>query len=187
VSTLDPGELAGLLARCALKDQRAFAELYRLTAAKLFGVVARIVRRDDWAEEVLQESYVSVWTHAVEYTQAKSAPMTWMTSIARNRALDWLRRPRLEATGEEYEPVIANFADESPHALERLAHATEAATVRRCLDALEGIQRQVIALAYFHGLTHSELAAHLSQPLGSVKTWVRRGLERLRGCLAAGG
>jgi RNA polymerase sigma-70 factor (ECF subfamily) len=81
-----------LMARCALRDQRAFAELYRQTAAKLYGVALRILRRRDWAEEVLQESYVNIWNHVQEYAAAKSAPMTWMTAIVRNRALDMHRR-----------------------------------------------------------------------------------------------
>jgi RNA polymerase sigma-70 factor (ECF subfamily) len=179
--------LAGLLARCALKDQRAFADLYSLSAAKLFGVALRIVRRQDWAEEVLQECYVNIWNHAGDYAVARSAPLTWMTSIVRNRCLDWLRRPSHEATGEEYEVAVEAWRDDKPGPMERLIAAGEAGALARCLEALEARQRQSIVLAFFHGLSHSELAAHLQQPLGTVKTWVRRGLERLKGCLAADG
>lgn len=177
--------LAELLGQCALKNQRAFADLYQLTASKLYGVALRILRRQDWAEEVLQECYVNIWNHAGDYAVAKSAPLTWMTSIVRNRCLDWLRRPQTEATGEEYDVAVEAWQDDAPGPLERLAAAGEAAALARCLQQLEAKQRQSIMLAFFHGMSHSELADHLKQPLGTVKTWVRRGLERLKGCLSA--
>ena len=180
-----PDALHGLLARCALRDQRAFAELYRLSAAKLNAVALRILRSQDWAEEVLQESFVNIWNHAADYSQAKSAPMTWMTSIVRNRALDWLRRPRQEDGGEEYQALVEAVADESPGPLQQLLDSREAHALARCLETLDGQQRRSIMLAFFHGLTHSELARQLNQPLGSVKTWIRRGLEQLKGCLGA--
>ena len=175
--------LSGLLARCALRDQQAFAALYRESAPKLFGVALRILRRNDWAEEVLQESYVNIWNHAGDYAAAKSAPFTWMTSIVRNRALDWLRRPQLESGGEEYEIAVEAWSDGSDGPLELAVAASSAAALARCMRTLDQHQRQSIALAFYHGLTHSELAAHLRQPLGTVKTWVRRGMEKLRTCL----
>ena len=178
--------LAELLAQCALRNQRAFAELYGLTSAKLFGVALRILRRRDWAEEVLQECYVSVWNHAGDYAVQRSAPLTWMTSIVRNRSLDWLRRPQHEATGEEYDIAVEAWQDDSPGPLERLAASNEAAALERCLRQLDGKQRQSIMLAFYHGMSHSEVAGHMKQPLGTVKTWVRRGLERLKGCLQPG-
>lgn len=176
--------LQDLLARCALGDQHAFASLYRNTSAKLFGVTLRILRREDWAEEVLQESFVNIWTHAGEYNPEKSAPMTWMTSIVRNRALDWLRRPHHE-TGEQYDTLIEMREDQAAGPMELLLQSSEASALALCLQKLDAKQRQTIMLAFFHGLTHSELAGHLKQPLGTVKTWVRRGLERLKTCLAA--
>lgn len=176
--------LAVLLAQCALGNQQAFADLYRATSAKLFGVTLRILRREDWAEEVLQESYVNIWNHAGDYAVQKSAPLTWMTSIVRNRSLDWLRRPRQEASGEEYEIAVETWQDDTPGPLEQLAQARDASALADCLGALDNRQRQTIMLAFFHGLSHSELAAHLKQPLGTIKTWVRRGLERLKNCLA---
>jgi RNA polymerase sigma-70 factor (ECF subfamily) len=177
-------QLATLLGQCALGSQAAFAELYRATAPKLFGVAVRILRREDWAEDVLQECYVSVWNHAADYAAAKSAPLTWMASIVRNRCLDWLRRPHPESGGEEYDIVAESWAADAPGPMEQLLVAADAGAVARCLEQLDGRQRQSIALAFFHGLSHSELAAHLKQPLGTVKTWVRRGLERLRDCLS---
>ena len=116
-SSEDP--LIDLLSRCALRDQQAFERLYRSTSAKLFGVVLRIVRRQDWAEEILQESFVNIWHHAPSYASAKAAPMTWMTHIVRNRALDWLRRPQREdAVSEDAEE---NWRDESAGLFDRLA------------------------------------------------------------------
>lgn len=177
--------LAQLLARCALKDQRAFAELYAASAPQLYGVALRILRRWEWAEEVLQDCYVSIWHHAAQYAPQRSAPLTWMTSIARNRALDRLRRPQIEAQAEDYDLALEAWQDEDPGPLERLAAAADARALARCLGELESRQRQSIALAFFHGLSHSQLAAHMKQPLGTVKTWVRRGLQRLRACLGA--
>jgi RNA polymerase sigma-70 factor, ECF subfamily len=179
---LDPAVLSGLLARSALKDQQAFAELYRRTSSKLLGVALRILRRQDWAEDVLQESFVNIWHHAQDYTQARSAPMTWMTSIVRNRSLDWLRRPR-EETPDDFELMLDYTSDDRPGPLERLTDSADAKRLARCLEQLEPSQRQTIALAFYHGLTHSELAEHLKAPLGTVKTWVRRGLEQLKSCL----
>ena len=177
--------LAELLAQAALKNQRAFADLYQLTAAKLFGVALRILRRQDWAEEVLQECYVNIWNHAGDYAVHKSAPLTWMTSIVRNRCLDWLRRPQQEATGDEYDIAAEAWRDDAPGPMESLLASSEAAALARCMQELDAKQRQSIMLAFFHGLSHSELASHMKQPLGTVKTWVRRGLERLKICLGA--
>ena len=179
-------ELAALLAACGRRDRAAFERLYRASSAKLFGVALRILRREDWAEEVLQECYVSIWTHAPDYRPALAAPMTWMTSIVRNRCLDWLRRPRLEVPDEEGAIVEATESD-TPGPLAELERAKESHALARCLKGLEGKQRQAIALAFFDGLSHSELARHLREPLGTVKTWVRRGLLRLKDCLALQG
>ena len=176
-------QLAELLAQCSLKNHNSFNKLYQLTSAKLYGVALRILRRQDWAEEVLQECYVNIWNHAGDYAVAKSAPLTWMTSIVRNRCLDWLRRPQTEATGEQYDVAVEAWQDDAPGPMEQLVASTEAAALARCLRTLDQSQRQSIALAFYHGLSHSELAAHLKQPLGTVKTWVRRGMDKLKICL----
>jgi RNA polymerase sigma-70 factor (ECF subfamily) len=183
-SMTDPEQLRALAARCALRDQSAFAALYRQTAPKLYAVALRILRRQDWAEEVLQESFVNIWNHFGEYSAQKSAPMTWMTAVVRNRALDWLRRPNLEHGREDYDELAGAMPDDPVRRPERrLEDARDARALHACLDALGERQRQAIALAYLHGLTHGELAAHLGEPLGTVKTWVRRGLEKLRECM----
>lgn len=178
----DPGSLQTLIAQCARGDGGAFERLYRQTSAKLFGVAIRIVRREDWAEEVLQESFINIWNHAGGYNAALAAPMTWMTSIVRNRALDLLRRPNLEVP-EPDESVIESWQDENPGPLELLMQSSEAKRLARCLKTIDGRQRETIVMAFFNGETHVELAGRLKQPLGTVKTWIRRGLERLRKCL----
>ena len=182
--SLAPDELPALLAACARRDRAAFERLYRETSPKLFGVALRILRRDDWAEDVLQECYVRIWDHARDYRAGLAAPMTWMTSIVRNRCLDWLRRPNLEVIDEEGAMIEAAPSD-APGPLAELESEGEARALKKCLETLEARQRQAIALAYYDGLSHSELAAHLREPLGTVKTLVRRGLLRLKGCLQA--
>jgi len=184
---LQPEALSALLARSGGGDRRAFAELYRMTSAKLFGVALRILRRRDWAEEILQESYLNVWNHASDYAASRSAPMTWMTSIVRNRSLDWLRRARCEDAREDYELLAGNLRDEAPDPLERLAQSATASALVRCLERLDEHQRQCIVLAFVHGLSHPELAQQMNQPLGTVKTWIRRALARLRTCLQGAG
>jgi RNA polymerase sigma-70 factor, ECF subfamily len=182
---VDAALLGELLSRCALGDRAAFASLYQATSAKLYGVALRILRREDWAEEVLQECYVNVWRHAPEYNASRAAPMTWMTSIVRNRCLDLLRRPNplsLADLGDEgAEEAIES---DRPGPLDELERGRESGAIARCLRALEAKQRQAIALAFYDGLSHAELAQHLREPLGTVKTWVRRGLLKLKTCLA---
>jgi RNA polymerase sigma-70 factor (ECF subfamily) len=178
-----PEQLSDLLARCALRDQRAFATLYQFSSAKLFAVAVRITRRRDWAEEVLQEAFVNIWNHAAGYNSAKSAPMTWMTAIVRNRALDWLRRPREVEIDEEHEELMASIPDESPGPEELLRRSLEAGELAECMKTLTEEQQRCITLAFFYGLSHGELAEQMRKPLGTVKTWIRRGLDRLKGCL----
>jgi len=181
-----PDQLAALLARAGLGDRRAFEEVYRATRSKLFAVSLRIVRERQLAEEVLQDSFVAIWNHASDYAQAKSAPTTWMTAIVRNRSLDVLRRGAHET--EDVDEVLAlNLVDESAAPARQFEEAHEAHTIRTCLKELEAEQRQSIALAFFHGLSHSELAEHMRKPLGTVKTHIRRGLMRLRECLVRHG
>jgi RNA polymerase sigma factor (sigma-70 family) len=179
--------LMELLARTALADQRAFAELYRLTSAHLYAVALRILRDAGAAEEVLQESFVNVWHHAGSYVAAKSQPLTWLTSIVRNRCLDQLRRREVETVTMDDEDEGPAIAAEDPTPLEMLLSGADARAVGACVEALEPGQKQAIALAFFQGLSHSELAHHLREPLGTVKSWIRRGLERLRACLDGAG
>jgi RNA polymerase sigma factor (sigma-70 family) len=183
-------ELSQLLARSGLGDRRAFAALYEKTSAHLFAVVLRIQRDRTLAEDLLQEVYVSVWKAATGFDAAPSQPLTWLTSIARNRAIDSLRRaqtqPRTVSTtpdnDEDADPIDAT-PDNAPGPLDLLAHASDARQLSRCMDGLTAQQRQSVALAFFDGLSHAEVAEHLRQPLGTVKSWVRRALMSLKSCL----
>lgn len=181
--------LGELLASTALGDQAAFRELYRATSSQMFGVAMRIVRDTATAEEILQESYVSIWHHASSYVATKSQPLTWITAIVRNRCLDSLRRRELATVSmtPDDDELDAEFASDDRSPAELFDDGVQAQSVRDCVQALEGGSRQAIALAFFQGLSHAELAAHLHQPLGTVKSWVRRGLERLRQCLDGAG
>ncbi|HEY2628340.1 MAG TPA: sigma-70 family RNA polymerase sigma factor [Usitatibacter sp.] len=181
----DTAHLQSLLARSALGDRNAFAELYRATSSKLFAVSLRIVRERPLAEEALQDSFVNIWRRSSDYAAGKSAPLTWMAAIVRNRSLDIVRRSR--ELPDIDDQLAVNLVDESA-APARDAEAREQAhTIQQCLEELDAEQRQTIALAFFHGLTHSELASHLRKPLGTVKTHVRRGLAKLRDCLMGKG
>ena len=178
--------LAELLARTALSDQQAFAELYRSTSAHLYGVAIRMLRDGPAAEELLQEAYVAIWHRAGSYVAQKSQPLTWLTAIVRNRCLDALRRRELDTvsmTADDDSDDDLDVPAEGGSPADLLLQGADAQSVRGCIETLEGGSRQAIALAFFQGLTHAELAAHLAQPLGTVKSWVRRGLERLRQCL----
>lgn len=178
-------ELVDWLARTALGDALAFERLYHATSPRLYAVALRLVRRRDWAEDILQECYVKIWHHAGDYRANVSAPLTWLTQIVRNRCLDWLRRPEFETSLETNSgSVLDTLADEGAGPLQELLAAGDASALGRCLNALEARARELILLAYYRGLSHRELAHHLSLPLGSVKSWIRRGLMQLKGCLS---
>ncbi|MHC8296622.1 sigma-70 family RNA polymerase sigma factor [Pseudomonas sp. LB3P58] len=176
----DADQLRQLLAQCSLGDRRAFETLYRSVGPRLHGVALRFMGRPDLAEEVLQESFVRIWNNASRYEAHLSTPLTWMINITRHQAIDQLRKHRDRPLSDLEEQALV---DESPSAHEQLSSAREANALNRCLESLDGMQRQSITVAYFQGLSCSELAEHLAAPLGSVKSWIRRGMERLRRCL----
>jgi RNA polymerase sigma-70 factor (ECF subfamily) len=183
----DTVDLQRLLSRVALGDRIAFRALYDATSPSLFGVAVRILNRRDRAEDVIQDAFVNVWQRAASYSAAASAPLTWLTAIVRNRALDVLRSEsvrRTESLDEREEDGDAHDpADERPDPLGLLEQAVDEVRIRDCLDDIQGPQRQCLALAYYHGLSHSEVATRLAAPIGSVKIWIRRGLDRLRRCI----
>jgi RNA polymerase sigma factor (sigma-70 family) len=188
-------DLSRLLARAGVGDRAAFATLYERTSPHLLAVVLRINRDRAQAEDILQEVYVNVWRAASSFDAAQSQPLTWLTSIARHRAIDSLRRlqtqprmraaPASEGRDSEDDDVYDTVADESPGPLDLLSRAAEARSLAACMDQLSPSQRQSVALAFFQGLSHAEVATQMRQPLGTVKSWVRRSLATLKSCLDA--
>jgi len=180
---LDSQGLQALLQQSARGDRDAFAQLYRHTSPHLFALAARILRRSDWAEEALQDSFVNIWHNASRYSSEQSQVMTWMTRIVRNRCIDLLRRPDVERPDPDGEVTLA-WADGAPGPMERLQSSQDSRRLADCIGQLESQQRAAIALSFFDDLSHSEIASRLEKPLGTIKSWLRRGLERLKRCLA---
>jgi RNA polymerase sigma-70 factor, ECF subfamily len=172
---------AALLRACATGDRGALARLYDATSAQLFGLALRIVRRRELAEEVVQDAFLSAWRHAGRYDERRGTAMAWLATIVRNRALDQLRRLGRE---RPLEPAMAErWQDPAPGPAELAALSEDGRRLARCLDELEESPRRSILLAYFEGMTVEEVAERMAAPLGTVKSWVRRSLQRLRNCL----
>lgn len=180
-------QLRRLVAAVALGDRAAFRRLYDATSAKLLGFSLRILRKDELAEEAVQDAFVAIWHAAASYQPHLAAPLTWMATIVRNKALDMLRRQddTVELDAEQFDAdLLLALQDPAAGPHERLQLTDEARALAYCMGTLEGRQRQAIGMAYFHDLSHSEVAQQLSLPIGTVKTWIRRGLDKLRTCLA---
>jgi RNA polymerase sigma-70 factor (ECF subfamily) len=187
--------LAANLARVALGDRAAFAALYRATSSHLFGVILRINPDRAQAEDALQEVFVNIWRAAQTFDGQRSQPMTWLISVARNRAIDSLRRRKTEvstvsthiATDDDNEDDdrLAGLASDDAGPLQLLQQAAQAREISQCMARLSAEQQQCLALAFYQGLSHAEVADHLVQPLGTVKSWVRRALASLKDCLLA--
>ncbi len=178
---MTPVELVWLLASVAKGDQAAFLRVYEATHGKLYGVVLRILRRQDLAEEVLQEAYVKIWNNAGQFNPALSSPITWMVSIARNRAIDIVRK-RTEASIED-EPVAFEVASDTPEPLARREMTEELKRVLECVGRLEPDRQRLVLLAYYNGWSREQLADKFETPLSTVKTWLRRSLIEIRECL----
>ena len=180
-------ELMTLIDRMANRDEAALKALYDTTSAKLFGLAFRVVNKREWAEDVLQEAYMHIWRAAVDYRASLSPPMAWMGLIVRSRALDFLRRraaERMHLTQELDEVLSDTLEGDSPNPMNTALASEQAWALQQCLNQLDNKQREVVSLAYLRDLSHSDLAEQLKLPLGTVKTWIRRGLEQLRGCMA---
>jgi RNA polymerase sigma factor (sigma-70 family) len=180
-------QLIALLDRVARADESALRELYDLTSSKLYGVALRVVSKREWAEDVLQEAYLNIWRIAQDYKATLSPPMAWMGLVVRSRGLDFLRRRASERVDrmQELDDMISDtVAGDAANPMDTTQASEQAWALHQCLKQLEGNQREVVSLAYLRDLSHSELAGQLKLPLGTVKTWIRRGLEQLRGCMA---
>jgi RNA polymerase sigma-70 factor, ECF subfamily len=190
---LDDRDIKQLILRTASQDVKAFSSLYEQTSPMLLGIALRITRRRETAEEVLHDAFVKVWNQAKSFDPLALQPVAWLSAIVRNRALDLVTSA--EATRVESFDRNSD-GDEDGNALERLidwsddSDAGDSLDAKRsnhylkdCLQELKPGERQAIALAYHHGMSHSELAEHLHKPIGTVKSWVRRGLDALRTCM----
>lgn len=173
--------LVRLLGHVADGDQRALRELYVSTSAKLFGVCLRICQDRETAEDVLQQVYVKIWDRAGRFDAERGSPITWLCAIARNTAIDWLRANR--SATHLPESAAAAVADDAPLAWQAIEAEQGRARIFQCLDALDERPRRAIHAAFFDGFTYLQLAEAMAVPLGTLKSWVRRGLIQLKGCL----
>jgi len=179
--------LTDLLHACAQGRQAAFQELYQQTSPQLFAVLVRILKRRDLAEEALQDALLSVWRNAGSYAAEKGAPMTWMVSICRYRALDMLRREKREVSLDMAREDLDEdgISEQEAVTSEVSVSKAEERALEDCMQRLNDGQRRSVRLAYVDGCTHEEIAARTGSPVGTVKSWVRRGLESLKRCLEA--
>lgn len=178
-------ELAGLLARAAAGDAAAFRDFYDRTSAKLFGVILRILPERGEAEDVLQDVYLTIWRKAAEFDASRASAVTWTATIARNRAIDRLRAKRVRPTAPMED--AGWVADESPLADALIDTARGAASVQAALAQLEPRHAAAIRSCYFEGMTYEALAEREGVPVGTLKSWVRRGIMKMREAIAKGG
>ena len=176
--------IASALADVATGDRAALRSVYDLTSRKLFGIILPVVRDREKAEDVLQDVFLKIWHRAGRYDAAKGSPVTWLCAIARNSAIDTVRRDGRNP--EVADDAYLDATDDAPAAEDALCSAEDRQRLLRCLDGLREDHRQSIRMAYFGGYTYSELAEKREVPLGTVKSWIRRGLASLRGCLSDG-
>jgi RNA polymerase sigma-70 factor, ECF subfamily len=174
-------ELVEALALTARGDKVAFERMYVSTAAKLFGIVVRILGRRDLAEDVLQDVYIRVWHHASDFDPASGSPITWMATIARNRALDEVKRKSIVRTFDDCPEALEVASGDDPGTDHE--RNEERSRLLACLNALEPEKRRVVLLAYYCGMTREEIARDTDRPVATVKTWLRRSLAQLKGCL----
>ena len=173
-------QLVQLLAAVASGDRDAFATLYQRTSAKLYGICIRLLGSEADAQDVLQDVYVSVWQKAGRFENDKASAITWLSVLARNRSIDRLRQRPIGSDGLD---AAEEVEDDSPSAFDLVGSAEDVARLGRCLEELEERARSMIRAAFLDGASYPELAEREGVPLGTMKSWIRRGLQRLRGCL----
>ena len=172
--------LQTLLAATARKDEQAFARLYDLTSANLYAAAMRILKKEASAQDALQDAFIQIWHRAVDFHSSKGSAMAWMASIVRYRALDILRKQKTVVPLEniEFEQVESEMGP-----LGKLLESDSAKLLWDCLQELNDKQRNSILLAFYEGLTHDQVAEQTTTPLGTIKSWIRRGLQSIKGCL----
>ena len=183
VSDTASSETAALLARCAQADAKAFRRLYEICSAKLYGVALRITRNPALAADAVHDAMLQVWRNADRYTPERGGAEGWLVSLVRYRALDIIRKHGRESTGLD----VPEQVDEDPDALSRLVTDSDAVALRACLETVDASRRRLVLLAFIEGLTQNEVAQRVGQPLGTVKSSIRRVLIALRACLDGNG
>jgi RNA polymerase sigma-70 factor (ECF subfamily) len=180
---LTANDLSDLLARVARQDRQAFEQLYSATSAKLFGIVLRILVRRDLAEEILQDVYVKIWQRAGDFDRTRASPITWMATIARNRALDLVRRATPVSIDDA--PEALDVPSDERGALDTVMLGEDVKRLMACLEQLEPDRREIVMLAYRDGLSRDAIASRFDKPVATIKTWLHRSLGALKRCLAS--
>ena len=178
----DLSGLGALLSRCAQGDHSAFEHLYTATKGKIFATALLILKRRDLAEEVVQEAYVRIWTRAATYDASLGSPIAWMATIARNLAINIVRRPQFEMQADDVFLMEVPAGD--PSVLEEIEHSQDQTHALNALGNLDPMSRRLIIAAYLHGESREALSERFGIPVNTVKTWIRRGLLATRTCLA---
>lgn len=185
--TCGDAHLVDLLDQVGTGSHQALKRLYELTSGRLYGLALRVVREPQWAEDALQDTFLNIWRSAKDYRASLSPPMAWLGLMVRSRALDVLRRQNAEGlklTQELDEDLQDTLESDMADPMQLNLASQQAQALHACLTRLENKQREVVSLAYLRDLSHAELAAQLKLPLGTVKTWIRRGLDQLRVCMS---
>lgn len=176
-------KLNALLSQVAEGDEASFAELYQETSSKLYGVALRILRSKELAEDVVQDAYFKIWARAGDFDPGVAPALAWMSTIVRNRALDETRRRKVRPTADEHE--LEQLQSDDEHPLVGLEREDDVKRLLSCLDGLEPEKKEIVRLAYLNGLSREDLAQRFDRPEGTIKTWLRRSLAQLKGCLEA--
>jgi RNA polymerase sigma-70 factor, ECF subfamily len=178
-----PAELVRLLSQVAHGDRAAFRHLYAATSAKLYGVALRILKRRDLADDCVQEAYVRIWNNAGSFDPARASAITWMATIARNRALDEVRKVRPVSLDQV--PGAGDIRDPQMLVSEQMEIAADYARLQACLEALEPQRREIVKLAYLEGMSREDLGQRFGHPAATIKTWLHRSLKQLKTCLTS--
>ncbi len=187
ITSNDDLALTKLLERIAQKDKNALKELYQRTSSKMLGVAMRVLGNREQAEDVIQEAYLKIWRIAEDYKQALSPPMAWMGLVVRSRALDVLRKNATEKHLNGIDlPTDDGFIEDitAANPMDIASASEQAVALNECLKKIEPKPRELLVLAYYKDMSHSELSEQLKLPLGTVKTWIRRSMDQLRLCLS---
>jgi len=173
--------LDDLLYRCALHDAKALSRLYEITSARLFALSLKIVNRQEIAEDVLQDAFINIWNKADQFRGDKGSALSWMVGIVRNKAIDWIRKNPIGR--DVSDDQLVDIPDINIQAEELAAYGGDVQALINCMDGLDDAQRNAIKNVYYQGYTHKEYSKNSGHPLGTVKSWIRRGLQALKRCL----